>query len=251
MIGLTWLAGLLLSANAEPLQQQTMITIAASLVEMASQDGVINKKERTLLTTKFPLQEQADPVLVFTLDRSNLPKAMSELTISTQQKEGFLHFLGLVALVDGQVSNKEKDYFLKHKEAFSDPKIRSSDIKEYFMQSQKILNRIAHEPMLETMRELAKAQKKYHKIHKRYLSTKACPQQTASSTIAWDECKAQFANFPWVAPDSVVGTYKMEGTKNAFVITGTIDIDGDGTSATYVSTHTAPSPKRIGNPNAD
>ena len=124
-------------------------------------------------------------------------------------------------------------------------------MKEYFMQAQKILNRIQHEPMLDTMRELAKAQKKYHKIHKRYLSTKTCPQQTASSTIAWNDCKAQFSNFPWVAPDSVVGTYKMEGTKNAFVITGTIDIDGDGSAATYVSTHTAPSPKRIGNPNAD
>ena len=65
MIGLTWLAGLLLSARAEPLQQQTMITIAASLVEMASQDGVINEKERMLLATKFPLQEQADPVSLF------------------------------------------------------------------------------------------------------------------------------------------------------------------------------------------
>ncbi|MAA78839.1 MAG: hypothetical protein CL916_06230 [Deltaproteobacteria bacterium] len=251
MISLSWLASLSLSAHAEPLQQQTMVTIAASLVEMASQDGVINDKERTLLATKFPLKEQVDPVLVFTLDRSNLPEIMGTLDISTQQKEGFLHFMGLIALVDGQITNQEKKYFMQHKAVFPDPKIQNSDIQEYFMQSQKILNRIQHEPMLETMRELAKAQKKYHKIHKRYLSTKICPQQTASSTISWKECKAQFANFPWVAPDSVQGSYKMEGTKNAFVITGTIDIDGDGVSATYVSTHTAPSPKRIGNPNAD
>lgn len=251
MIGLSWLAGIIFSAHAEPLQQQTMVTIAASLVEMASQDGVINDKERNLLATKFPLKEQVDPVLVFTLNRSNLPQSMSLLDITTQQKEGFLHFMGLVALVDGQISNKEKDYFTKHKTAFSDPKIQNTDTKEYFMQSQKILNRIQHEPMLDTMRELARAQKKYHKIHKRYLSTKTCPQQTASSTIAWKECKAQFANFPWVTPDTVHGSYKMEGTKNAFVITGTIDIDGDGTSATYVSTHTAPSPKRIGNQDAD
>ena len=251
MTGFALLSLLLPNVQAEPLQQRTMVTIAASLVEMASQDGVINKKERTLLAEKFPLKEETDPVLVFTLDKKKLPSTMAGMNISTQQREGFLHFLGLVAIVDGEFNEKEKSYFLSYKKAFADPKIQNTDTKEYLLQSQKIFNRIQHEPMLETMKELAKAQKKYHKTHKKYLSTKICPQQTASSTILWEACKTQFSSFPWVIPDSVQGSYKMEGTKNAFVITGTIDIDGDGTAATYVSTHTAPFPKRIGNPNAD
>ena len=234
--------------KAEPLQDTSMVAIAAALVDMAQQDGRISEKEHTLIAEKFPLKENTDPVLVFTLDKQKLPQTILNLQLDTQQQQSILHVLGLVSLVDGQVTKPEKDYLLQF---LSQEEEKERAFKDILLHAQKLYNRIQHEPMLTTMEELAEAQKKYHTLHKKYLSTTICPKSSASQSISWDVCKAQFANFPWVIPESVIGSYKMEATQNAFVITGTIDIDGDGIAATYVSTHTVPKPKRIGNPNAD
>ena len=96
------------------------------------------------------------------------------------------------------------------------------------------------------MKEMAASQMKYHKRYKRFFSASQCPNIYTDPPVTWDVCKTQFSNFPWVAPESIVGSYKIEGSKNAFVITGIVDIDGDGQFATYVSTHSNPKPKRIG-----
>ena len=234
--------------QAEPLQDNSMIAIAAALVEMAQQDGAISEKEHRLIAEKFPLKENTDPVLVFTFDKKNLPESILEIHSDKQQQQSILHVLALVSIVDGQLTTPEKEYLLRFLGKEED---KAKAIKDILLQAQKLYNRIQHEPMLETMEQLAEGQKKYHARHKKYLSTTICPHSSASQSIPWDICKAQFANFPWVIPPSVVGSYKMEATQSAFVITGTIDIDGDGIAATYVSTHTVPKPKRIGNPHAD
>ena len=235
--------------SAEPLKGKEMVTIAATLVEMAQQDGVLSDKEHSLLAQKFPLQENTDPVLVFTLDRSNLPQSVLSLNMGEKQKESILHLLALVAIIDGQLTTPEKNYLNRF--LTTDEESSKAMLKSILASAQKLYNRIQHEPVLETMKTLVDAQKKYHSRHKKYMSTTLCPQKSASQSIPWDICKSQFANLPWVIPEKVQGSYKMEGTQNAFVITGVIDIDGDGVAATYVSTHTNPIPKRIGNPNAD
>ena len=111
-----------------------------------------------------------------------------------------------------------------------------------------VLPTIQHAPLIETMQQMAEAEAKYHKKHKRYLEVKQCPQKSSSKSISWSKCATQFKMLPWNPPSKVIGSYKIEATKNSFVITGLIDVDGDGKSATYVSTHTSPKPKRIGDP---
>jgi len=241
----------LVSLSAATLPNNTMLIMAASLVEMAQQDGKITEEEHNLLKNKFPLNTDTDPVAVFTLDKSNLPSSVASLSIDIKQKESFLHLLGLVSIIDGKISQEEMDYLLRHKEAQKDNQIQQTEIKTYLKQSRKLLNRIQHEPVLETMKAISASQMKYHKRYKRFFSASLCPNYKSDPAIEWETCKTQYSNFPWVTPTSVTGSYKIEGSKSAFVITGVVDIDGDGQYATYVSTHSNPTPKRMGNQSTD
>ncbi|MEC7986744.1 MAG: hypothetical protein VX278_16370 [Myxococcota bacterium] len=227
---------------AEPLNETALVTIAASLVEMATVSDGISEEERSLLKKKFPLRGDLSPVTVFTLDRSDLPKTMASLPLEQKKRDRILNFLGLVALVDGNISTGEYEYLQRYHESLQS----TLSLKEHMNQSQSLYHSIQHEPMLETMRLMAEAEAKYHQKHKRYLDAKQCPKRGSKKT-SWSKCSNVFKNLPWTPPETVIGSYKIEATQNSFVITGLIDVDGDGSFATYVSTHTTPKPKRIGN----
>ena len=239
------------SSTSYALEDTTMAIVAAALVDMAKCDNAITPKEHALIKEKFPFRDGTDPVFVFSIDHTQLPQQLSQLPFAPKQEENIFHLLGLVALIDGSISEKEYAHFQLYQKHSSTPKIQNMNPNTFFEQSRHLYNRLQHEPMLQTMKEMVTAQKKYHKRFNKYFSAKRCPSPKSNPPLTWEMCKGLYHGFPWVIPNEIVGSYTIEGTRSAFVITGHIDIDGDGNMATYVSTHSSPNPKRVGNPKFD
>ena len=84
-----------------------------------------------------------------------------------------------------------------------------------FEQSRHLYNRIQHEPMLQTMKDIVSAQQQYHKRFND-ISAHQMPQSSKLLPLL-----GHVKPMPWIslgAPNKVVESYTIEGNKSAFVI---------------------------------
>ena len=139
---------------AAPIDNTSMSIIAASLVQIAQSDSGISESEHQLIKNKFPFGKGTDPVFVFSLDHSTLPEQLAKLPLEKQQMEGVFHLLGLVALIDGSVSDAEYQKLQTFVSHTSYKDLQTKEPKDFLEKSQHLYNRIQHEPVLNHMKEM-------------------------------------------------------------------------------------------------
>ena len=220
---------------------RSILLMAAALVEMAEQDGVIDQREEALLKQEFPLQERANPIAVFTLDKSDLIKSISSLNLNKRKSRGFLTFLGLVALVDERLSTEEKK-MLDRARSVLDPKLSH----EKLIASAKNLQRlILRREVKGTLKAIVSAQQYNEKQGIAYVPAAIYPTPSKSPIQNWIKADSGgFKDLNWTPPPKVAGAYWIVADERTFEVTGIIDADGDGSFATYIATKDSPSPTK-------
>ena len=219
----------------------SILFMAAALVKMAQQDGVIDSKEENLLKNEFPLQERANPVAVFTLDQSNLLNSIALLNLNDRKKRGFLTFLSLVALADGKVEPAEKEMLTNAIDALL-PTLTPDSL---FGSAKNLQYLILHRELKLTLKNIAEAQMLRGKNGESYISATLYPATNSRVPQPWVKSDSgNFKELDWTPPSEVVGMYWIDTNENGFDAKGIIDADGDGQFATYTANQENTSPKR-------
>ena len=222
------------AVRAKDLTDEFVVTVAAAMVEMAQASEGISHDEDWLLGTQFPIKGNPSPVLVFTLDRSNLPQSLANLNLDQQKSKQVLAFLALVAISDNHLQEEEKALFLRYQELQNDSPPFDDTIKI----ARKIQLKLRHKKIKEDLRELAEKVIEFHQENGYYPAAELYPSLDSQRPYRWNEEESgNFQLLDWKPKGSNFGCYKIETSENSFVATVVIDSDNDGVFATYTATH--------------
>ena len=232
---------LTLPAEAKSIGDEILITAAAAMVEIAQSSQGISRDEEWLIKTQFPLRRSINPVMLFTLDRTNLPLAMAQLKLTPKRAEKIMVFLGLVAIIDNEIQPEEKELLLRH---YREHKSLTT-FDDIIQQARKLQLKLRHKKLKEDLQNLAQAVLQYHKENGYYIATEQYPKKNSTRPYTWIEQQSgNFQILDWKPPGTNFGCFQVEASENTFTATAIIDVDNDGEFATYTTSHTSPESTR-------